>query len=219
MKINAVMNSMKTSNVEGFTLVELLITMTIAGILLAVGIPSFTSMMTESRIGSQYNALVGSLYQARSEAIKGAADVTVCPKNAVGSFQCGDASDWENGWIVFIDEANNPNEMIAVVENRDDILSVKPEIDGINTITSFGSATNTVANVGTVSYVRYLQNGTSSLTTGSIVICDVLRGAADSRSLNVVQTGDIRQGTVSSGSKAPRDVFNRDISAICPNPS
>lgn len=219
MNINAVMNSMKISSAKGFTLLELIITLAIAGILLGVGVPSFTSMMAESKIGAQYNSLVGSLYHARSEAIKGAADVTVCPRQAAGAFNCGTDGDWENGWIVFIDSANTPGELLAVVESQDDIIAVNPAMKGLNTVTSFGSTTNTVATAAPVNYVRYLQNGTSSLTTGSIVICDVSRGPAASRSLNVVQTGDIRKGTATEGNDAPRDVFNRAISLFCPDPA
>lgn len=213
------MTCMKNKTVKGFTLLELLITIAIAGILIGIGVPSFGSMMAESRISAQYNALVGSLYHARSEAIKGAADVTVCPKNAIDSNACGGPNDWENGWIVFIDSNNVPNEAVAVIENAaTDIISVAPAIKGLNTFRSFGSPTNTLQNVGDVSYVRYLQNGSSSLSTGSIVICDS-RGSASSRSLNVVQTGDIRKGTVTPGSDAPRDVFNRAISDFCPEPN
>ena len=220
MNTYAVMNSMKIPSAKGFTLLELLITLSIAGILLGIGIPSFTSMMAESRISSQYNALVGSLYHARSEAIKGAADITVCPKNAIDSNVCGDVNDWNNGWIVFIDSTNTPNEVNAVIEDpNDNIIAVAPAIKGPNTIFSFGSTSNTLLGLANVNYVRYLQNGSSSLTTGSLVICDTGRGAASSRALNIVQTGDIRRGTVSPGSTAPRDVFNRPISAFCPDPA
>ena len=214
------MNRMKNTSVKGFTLLELMITISIAGILIGIGIPSFSNMMAESRISAQYNTLVGSLYHARSEAIKGAADVTVCPKNAIDATVCGNSNDWVNGWIVFIDSNNVPNEAVAIIENAgNDIISVAPALKGTNTLRSFGSPSNTVQNVGNVNYVRYLQNGSSSLTTGSILICDSDRGPASSRSLNIVQTGDIRRGTVTQGSDAPRDVFNRAISAFCPDPA
>ena len=85
MNIYAVRNCMKKRRENGFTLMELLITISIAGILFALGIPSFSSMMKNGRINAQYSAMEGALFHARSEAIKGASDVTVCPKNAIGS--------------------------------------------------------------------------------------------------------------------------------------
>lgn len=218
MIIHADRKYMNKNRLNGFSLLELLITLSIAGTLLGLGIPSFSAAMADSRIGGQYNSLVGSLYRARSEAVKGAMDVTVCPKNAVDGLQCGGVGDWTNGWIVFTDRQNVPNETTAVIENQSDILAMEPEIKGLNTLSSFGSTTNVVANAAAVNYVRYLQNGSSSLTTGFVVICDVGRGAAESRVLNIVQTGDIRAGTATSGSNAPRDVFNRPISAFCADP-
>ena len=60
-------NSVKSS---GFTLVELMITLAIAGILVAVGIPSFNSTISDSRLTSYANEFVTALNLARSEAIK-----------------------------------------------------------------------------------------------------------------------------------------------------
>ena len=60
-------NSAKSS---GFTLVELMITLAIAGILVAVGIPSFNSTISSNRLTSYANELVTALNLARSEAVK-----------------------------------------------------------------------------------------------------------------------------------------------------
>ena len=62
---------------QGFTLIELLVAVAVCGILLGIGVPSFADAIKESRISSQYNTLVGSLYLARSEAVKGSSEVTV----------------------------------------------------------------------------------------------------------------------------------------------
>jgi len=210
-------NGLKKLKAEGFTLLELLVTIAIAGVLLGIGLPSFGNMMAESRISAQYNSFVGSLYQARSEAIKGGADITVCPRSAIEATSCGGADDWENGWIVFRDQTNSPSETVALIETQDSIISVKPAMKGLNTVMAFGSSTNQVSNVADVAYVRYLQNGSSSLTTGSIVICDAVRGSPSSRALNVSLTGDIRRGSEAANSTIPRDAFNRPVS--CPEPA
>ncbi|OQX36714.1 MAG: hypothetical protein B0D91_08530 [Oceanospirillales bacterium LUC14_002_19_P2] len=78
------------SHNKGFTLVELMITLAIAGILLGIGIPSFQDFMAENRVRSHSSALQHSLQYARSEAIKRNALISVA---RVGN-------NWNNGWAV-----------------------------------------------------------------------------------------------------------------------
>lgn len=55
---------------RGFTVLELLATITVAAILVTVGIPSFTEMVRNNRITTQTNELVTALNLARIEAVK-----------------------------------------------------------------------------------------------------------------------------------------------------
>ncbi|TQV76829.1 prepilin-type N-terminal cleavage/methylation domain-containing protein [Aliikangiella marina] len=75
-----------TSKQQGFTLSELLLTVTIAAILLGVALPSFNNLIAESKLTSTTNALIGALNLARSEAIEAGAQVTVEPVGG-GGFQ------------------------------------------------------------------------------------------------------------------------------------
>jgi type IV fimbrial biogenesis protein FimT len=74
----------------GFTLVELGITLAIAGILLMLAVPSLTTLIVTQQVRTGAADLQSSLYFARSEALKRAANVEVVP--------VGD--DWKNGWKV-----------------------------------------------------------------------------------------------------------------------
>lgn len=210
---------MENHKQSGFTLIELLVTVSVAGILLAIGVPSFSQALKEARISSQYNAMVGSLYLARSEAVKGPGEVTVCPKSATNSNACGEKNDWENGWIVFIDNTTVAGETTANVDTDDVILSHEGALEGSNLIKALGSTTNSASDAEEVAFVRYLQDGGTLWNSGSLIVCDSDRGSKYSRSINIVLTGDIRRGRVTTGSDAPRDVFNRPISAQCPEPS
>lgn len=58
------------SSASGFTLVEILIVLTIAGILAAMAVPSFRSMMESQRVNNASFELFAALSLARSEAIK-----------------------------------------------------------------------------------------------------------------------------------------------------
>lgn len=62
---------------NGFTLIELMIAIAVAGILLAVALPSFTGLIERKRIGAVAEVVVSQLQYARSEAIKSSRDITV----------------------------------------------------------------------------------------------------------------------------------------------
>ncbi len=93
------MTSMRSKQ-QGLTLVELMVTLAVAIILIAVGMPLFTGLAGSNRATTQANSLVSALKLARSEAVKRADSVTVC-SNDGGA--CGGAGDWANGWLVHTD--------------------------------------------------------------------------------------------------------------------
>lgn len=81
-------------NEMGFTLIELIITLTIAAILATVAVPSFSTFLKNNRITSQTNEFILAMNFARSEAIKRGTAISVV---AVGG---GIGNEWGNGWNV-----------------------------------------------------------------------------------------------------------------------
>lgn len=73
------------SSVSGFTLVEILIVIAIAGILATIAIPSFKGLMERQRVNNASFELFSVLSLARNEAIKRSCDVTVTPKDSWGA--------------------------------------------------------------------------------------------------------------------------------------
>lgn len=91
---------------HGLTLVELMVTLAVAIILVAVGMPLFNSVAANNRASAHTNMLVTALNLGRSEAVGRATTVTVCssstsPPGATPA--CGGAGDWGNGWFAFVD--------------------------------------------------------------------------------------------------------------------
>ena len=84
---------------RGFTLVELLITVSILAILLAIAAPSFRDLIQSNRTQTIANDLTTALQFARSEAVKRNVKVDICRRNQNA---CADATDWGNGWLVKI---------------------------------------------------------------------------------------------------------------------
>lgn len=85
---------------SGFTLLELMITLTIGGILLAVAVPAFRSMTVNSRLTAQANELVSALNLARSEAIKRNASISFCRTDNPGDTACSTTTANWGSWIV-----------------------------------------------------------------------------------------------------------------------
>lgn len=88
----------------GFTLYELLITVVIVGIALAIGVPNLGEFTRNSRVTGLANDLHGSFYLARSEAARAKLPVTICASAAPFGAAACDGAGFEDGWIVFIDE-------------------------------------------------------------------------------------------------------------------
>jgi type IV fimbrial biogenesis protein FimT len=86
---------------RGYTLLELVITMSIAAILLTIAVPSFRYVTNSNRIAGEVNGLLGDLQFARAEAIKEGRTVTVCA--STDGQNCSNSTAWQQGWIVFSD--------------------------------------------------------------------------------------------------------------------
>lgn len=89
---------------SGFTLVELMITLVVAGVILAIGVPSFTTAIRNNRISAMSNQLVSALSLARSEAVKRSETVTFCA--TTNGTTCAASTNWQTGWII-LDAGNN----------------------------------------------------------------------------------------------------------------
>src|SRR5579862_2013512 len=101
---------------RGFTLIEVLITISVASILLTIAIPSFRYVTNSNRISGEVNGLLGDLQFARAEAIKEGRTVTVCVSND-GATCAPATTTWQSGWIVFSDPTH-----VGVVDPGETIL-------------------------------------------------------------------------------------------------
>lgn len=84
------MSMRRLKRLPGFTIIELMTTLVILGILVTIAIPSFNDLIVSTRIKGAASDIYGSLALARSEAIKRNANITIAP---IGG-------QWVNGWQV-----------------------------------------------------------------------------------------------------------------------
>jgi type IV fimbrial biogenesis protein FimT len=102
------------SAIHGFTLLEVMLALAIAGIVLALGVPGLGSWMAQQELQDRADALLHALDLARSEAVKRGARVDVCPSAG----DCSAAAPWEGGWIVLADSARGTRSSSITRERR-----------------------------------------------------------------------------------------------------
>lgn len=82
---------------HGFTIVELMVTLTILSMLVYVAVPSFRDAGLPSQLRAIANGMVAASQVARSEAIKRNTTVQLCVSSDGAT--CG-TGNWQQGWIV-----------------------------------------------------------------------------------------------------------------------
>ena len=135
---------------NGFTLVELMVTVAVVAILAAVAVPGLQSFLAKSGMNSVRDDFAIALQRARLDAINRNTCVSVCQLAAAGGNQCAAAAaggQWHQGWVTFVD-ADCSGTLAAAT----DVISVRQP----------GSARYTlrVRNGGTVGLLTFDPRGT-----------------------------------------------------------
>jgi len=99
-------------NQKAFTLIELMVTVSILAIVMALAIPSFKSSVANNRSSGAGGELVTALNFTRTEAIKRGSYVSICASN--NGTSCLAAGNWDKGWLVFVDTATSDNAAVGV---------------------------------------------------------------------------------------------------------
>lgn len=185
---------------RGFSMVELMITIAIAAILLALAVPSFTSFLNSNRVTSQANELLANFQLARLESIRRGARVVVCgsANAAAAAPTCSTGTGW-GGWIVFVDA--NRNNTFATSDG-DTLLSVNP-LSGVTATAS--------SNVDAA--VVFRPDGMARTTGGNLLLGKVSLCVATTTPLQ-----NARDVTFTTGGGSLR-IDRRNATASCTAPS
>lgn len=169
----------------GFSMVELMVTLVILGILVALAVPSFTALIRSSNMTSAVNTFLADARYARSEAVRLGGAVVMCRSDApeAASPTCGSGSGpggngWVSGWIIFQDLNND-----GTKDSTDPLLRIQAPITSINTI---GNASTKLVFTAT-GRLQSISGGNMTLQFGSTpnfsnteqrVVCVSLGGRA-----------------------------------------
>ncbi len=152
---------------KGFTIIELMISIAILGIITAIAMPSLTTFIVAMRVDNEISQLHRLILTARNTAISMSQNVTLCPLNS--SNAC--SNDWDKELSVFIDLNGNS---IYESATNETLIKVKQPANSDDTLTYTGFSRITFAPTGQLSSAlnsifKYCPNGYADLSRAVVV--------------------------------------------------
>lgn len=152
----------------GFTTIELLVTVAVLAVVLAIGVPSLSGLVRQWQCDATVHTLAGDMRHARSVAARISRAVVLCAQN--GSGACSRRNDWTPGWLAFIDFNDNGN-----FDPGDTLIVQRNAQNGLASM---------VSNLPSPYNIAFRSNGT--LRSPSFTLTAKARGADDTDARQVV---------------------------------
>lgn len=182
------------AGVRGFSLIELLVTLSILAILVSVTLPSFSGMVADARVSETQDRLRAALALARSEAITNNRRVTLCASESGEASCVGDARMGGSIWS-----------QALLFEDPDENRLYDPEIDSLIKHVDLGSGATVLWNKGDST----VYEGDGSLLGGSNGSFYVFDGADKAAGMRLVlqMTGRVRHASFTNADVAKLDQY------------
>lgn len=172
------------SHSRGFTLIELMVVISVAAIMAMIGVPALQGTLNDFRQRGAAALLVSDLNLARAEAIKRNSRVLMCVRNTAGT-GCGTSTNWLTGWVICTDSDASGGCDSATSSNPNPLV-VRPALDANLTL----SVTDAAA--AALSVVRFNANATQGAgnSTATFGLSGSWTGAT-TNTITVAGTGNV----------------------------
>lgn len=143
----------------GFSLVELLVALSVVAILASLALPSFARSLAQTRVADATSAIYSAVVLTRSEALKRRIRIVMC-SSSDGS-NCSVGSGWSAGWLIFEDRNDD-----GIRDAGEEIIRVQGAQSGVTT----------TGNGPMRDYVSYVASGRTQqlgggLLMGTLTVC------------------------------------------------
>jgi type IV fimbrial biogenesis protein FimT len=172
----------------GFTLIELMVTLTVLGILVSLAMPAMADVLRNNRRTVLVNELLASLMLARADAARSGQPVVVCAVNDAngnGAIETAERActglDWRTGWMV---ATWNDADGDSVLDGGELLAPLRVYLNDNEGYTVTASDFAGSPATGAASLMPFNREGTS----GRLTVCDP-RGATRARAIDFSSSG------------------------------
>ncbi len=173
------------STMLGLTLIELITTLAVVAIVLAISLPAYSTLGARNRMNSVANLIVTQLAVARSEAINNHRATVLCPSHDARN--CSGGYNWDVGFILYHDANRNRHK-----EASERVLRYfNPEKPGITVTTTHGRPK-----------LLYHPDGSARGYNATITLCDS-NGDIAPRTVILSNSGRVRVSDTTPSGTTP----------------
>jgi type IV fimbrial biogenesis protein FimT len=113
--------------IGGFSLIELMVAITVFAILTALAVPSLSDFMKRNMVSNQTNDFLGAIRFARSTAVTRGTIVSICPSTTSSTTTpvCSGTNTFNTGWLIY-----TTTKAGDAYKTTDELLRVAQDVPG-----------------------------------------------------------------------------------------